>query len=91
MQFTIQQSQLITALSAIQFAVSKRSALLMNVNITVRKSEIAFATTNLKVYTEYTVPCGDGCESGNTLVNHEELLALVKPLKGEMITHVSGK
>lgn len=86
MQFTIQQSTLVTALLAIQFAVSTRLPLLMNVRITVRKSEVVFAATDLKVYAEYIAPCGDVCESGDTTVSHKELLALVRPLKGETIT-----
>ncbi len=87
MKIIIMQQELVTALNAIKLSIPRRATLpiLRNVKIEATTDVVTFSATTLESYAEYSAAAWQH-ETGACTVDHKDLLALVRPLKGQSVT-----
>lgn len=89
MNFIISQKALLDALNAIASAISRRSTLPILHNVLIKASTLGvkLCATNLEMFATVRIPLPETTigDYGSVTVDHKELLALVKPLKNQML------
>ena len=89
MNFIVSQKALVAALTAIAPAVTNRSTLPILGNVLIKASTLGvkLSATNLEMFAIARIPLNETTigDYGSYTVNFKELLALVKPLKNQML------